>query len=139
MSSPYILILYYSRYGAVAQMAQHIARGVESVTGMEARIRTVPAVSAVIEASEPEIPAEGAIYCSEEDFSECSGLALGSPTRFGNMAGAMKHFLDGTGAQWMSGSMIGKPAGVFTSTASLHVVRNLPCSACRFPCCIMAC
>ena len=120
MSSPYILILYYSRYGAVAQMAQHIARGVESVTGMEARIRTVPAVSAVIEASEPEIPAEGAIYCSEEDFSECSGLALGSPTRFGNMAGAMKHFLDGTGAQWMSGSMIGKPAGVFTSTASLH-------------------
>lgn len=120
MSSPYILILYYSRYGAVADMARLIAHGVESVTGIEARIRTVPAVSPVIEASEPEIPAEGAIYCSEEDFSECSGLALGSPTRFGNMAGAMKHFLDGTGAQWMSGSMIGKPAGVFTSTASLH-------------------
>ncbi len=120
MNSPYVLVLYYSRYGAVAKMSQLIARGVESVESIEARIRTVPAVSTVIEASEPEVPAEGAIYCSEEDFSECAGLALGSPTRFGNMAGAMKHFLDGTGAQWMSGSMIGKPAGVFTSTASLH-------------------
>ncbi len=120
MNSPYILVLYYSRYGAVAKMAQLIARGIESVNGMEARIRTVPAVSPVVEASEPEVPEEGAVYCSEEEFSECSGLALGSPTRFGNMAGAMKHFLDSTGAQWMSGSMIGKPAGVFTSTASLH-------------------
>ncbi len=120
MNSPYILVLYYSRYGAVAKMAQLIARGIESVDGMEARIRTVPAVSPVVEASEPEVPEEGAVYCSKEEFSECSGLALGSPTRFGNMAGAMKHFLDSTGAQWMSGSMIGKPAGVFTSTASLH-------------------
>jgi NAD(P)H dehydrogenase (quinone) len=120
MSSPYILVLYYSRFGAVAKMAQLIARGVEGVADIEARIRTVPAVSPVIEASEPEIPAEGAVYCSEEDFSECAGLALGSPTRFGNMAAAMKHFLDGTGGQWMSGSMIGKPSGVFTSTASLH-------------------
>lgn len=120
MSSPYILVLYYSRYGAVAKMAQLIARGIESVNGMESRIRTVPAVSSVVEASEPEVPSDGAVYCSETDFSECSGLALGSPTRFGNMAGAMKQFLDSTGAQWMSGSMIGKPAGVFTSTASLH-------------------
>ncbi len=120
MSSPYILVLYYSRYGAVAKMAQLIARGIESVDGMESRIRTVPAVSSVVEASEPEVPSDGAVYCSETDFSECSGLALGSPTRFGNMAGAMKQFLDSTGAQWMSGSMIGKPAGVFTSTASLH-------------------
>lgn len=120
MSSPYILVLYYSRYGAVAKMAQLIARGIESVDGIEARIRAVPAVSSVVEASEPEVPSEGAVYCSETDFSECSGLALGSPTRFGNMAGAMKQFLDSTGAQWMSGSMIGKPAGVFTSTSSLH-------------------
>jgi len=120
MSTPYILVLYYSRYGAVAKMAQLIARGIESIDGIEARIRTVPAVSPVVEASEPEVPSDGAVYCTEEEFSECSGLALGSPTRFGNMAGAMKHFLDSTGAQWMSGSMIGKPAGVFTSTASLH-------------------
>ncbi len=120
MSAPYILVLYYSRYGAVAKMAQLIARGIESIDGIEARIRTVPAVSPVVEASEPEVPSDGAVYCTEEEFSECSGLALGSPTRFGNMAGAMKHFLDSTGAQWMSGSMIGKPAGVFTSTASLH-------------------
>ncbi|MDG2089856.1 MAG: NAD(P)H:quinone oxidoreductase [Gammaproteobacteria bacterium] len=120
MSSPYILVLYYSRYGSVAKMAQLIARGVESIDGIEARIRTVPAVSPSTEASEPEVPIEGAIYCTEEDFAECAGLALGSPTRFGNMAGAMKHFLDGTGAQWMSGSLIGNPAGVFTSTASLH-------------------
>ncbi len=139
MSAPYILVLYYSRYGSVAKMAQLIARGIESVDGIEARIRTVPAVSPVVEASEPEVPSDGAIYCSEEEFSECSGLALGSPTRFGNMAGAMKYFLDSTGAQWMSGSMIGKPAGVFTSTASLHGGRNLPYLACRFPLCIMAC
>lgn len=120
MNSPYILVLYYSRYGSVEKMAQLIARGIESVGDIEARIRTVPAVSPVVEASEPEVPAKGAVYCSEEEFSECAGLALGSPTRFGNMAGAMKHFLDSTGSQWMSGSMIGKPAGVFTSTASLH-------------------
>lgn len=120
MNQPYILVLYYSRYGAVARMAQLIARGVESVDGMEARIRTVPVVSPVCEATEPGIPAEGALYCTEADLAGCSGLALGSPTRFGNMAAAMKHFLDGTGALWMSGSLIDKPAGVFTSTASLH-------------------
>ncbi len=120
MAYPYILVLYYSRYGSLEKMSRLIARGVESVNGIEARIRTVPAVSPLTEASEPEVPESGAIYCSQEDFSQCSGLALGSPTRFGNMAAALKHFLDGTGAQWMNGSMIGKPAGVFTSTASLH-------------------
>jgi NAD(P)H dehydrogenase (quinone) len=120
MSEPYILVLYYSLHGSVADMAQQIARGVESVNGIQARIRTVPKVSAVSEATEPEVPAEGAVYCSEEDLIHCSGLALGSPTRFGNMAAPMKYFLDGTAAQWLSGSLVDKPAGVFTSTASLH-------------------
>lgn len=120
MSKPYILVLYYSRYGAVEKMAQQIARGVEKVADIEARVRTVPAVSPLPEASEPEVPDEGAVYCTEEEFAGCIGLALGSPTRFGNMAAPMKYFLDGTGAQWMSGSMIGKPAGVFTSTGTMH-------------------
>lgn len=120
MNEPYILVLYYSYSGAVADMAQHIARGVAKVPGIEARVRTVPPVSTVCETTAPAVPAEGAVYCTEADFTGCSGLALGSPTRFGNMAAAMKYFLDGTGAQWFSGSMIDKPAGVFTSTASLH-------------------
>jgi NAD(P)H dehydrogenase (quinone) len=120
MSSPYILILYYSNHGSVANMAAQIARGVESIEGISAMLRTVPKVSTVIEASEPAVPDEGAIYCSEDDLANCSGLALGSPTRFGNMAAAMKYFLDGTGAQWISGSLVDKPAGVFTSTASHH-------------------
>jgi NAD(P)H dehydrogenase (quinone) len=120
MSMPYILVLYYSRTGAVADMAQHIARGVSKVAGVEARIRTVPPVSTVCEATAAAVPAEGAVYCTEADFANCSGLALGSPTRFGNMAAPMKYFLDGTGAQWLSGKMINKPAGAFTSTASLH-------------------
>jgi NAD(P)H dehydrogenase (quinone) len=120
MANPYILVLYYSRYGSLEKMSSLIARGVESVNGIEARIRTVPSVSPVIKVSEPDVPDSGAIFCSQEDFSQCSGLALGSPTRFGNMAAALKHFLESTGAQWMNGSMIGKPAGVFTSTASLH-------------------
>jgi len=120
MSQPYILVLYYSVGGSVANMAQQVARGVSQVSGMEARLRTVPAVSPVSESTAPAVPQTGAIYCTEADFAGCSGLALGSPTRFGNMAAAMKYFLDGTGAQWFSGSMIDKPAGVFTSTASLH-------------------
>jgi len=120
MSSPYILVLYYSRHGAVAEMAAHVARGVESVNGISAVVRTVPAVSSVAEATEPEIPADGAVYCSEEDLANCAGLALGSPTRFGNMAAALKYFLDGTAAQWLSGSLVDKPAGAFSSTASLH-------------------
>ncbi len=115
-----VLVLYYSRYGATAEMARQIARGVEEVAGMQARLRTVPAVSTVCEASEPDIPDSGAPYVSEDDLSQCDGLILGSPTRFGNMAAPMKYFLDTTSRLWMSGSLIGKPAGVFTSTSSLH-------------------
>jgi len=115
-----ILILYYSRYGATAEMARQIARGVEEVAAMRARLRTVPAVSTVCEATEPDIPDSGAPYVVESDLEECDGLMLGSPTRFGNMAAPMKHFLDTTSRLWMSGSLIGKPAGVFTSTSSLH-------------------
>ncbi|MGD9660344.1 MAG: NAD(P)H:quinone oxidoreductase [Porticoccaceae bacterium] len=119
MTTPYVLVLYYSRYGNVAAMAEHIALGVESA-GMEARLRTVPAVSTNCEASQPEIPAEGAIYCSIDDLKNCAGLILGSPTRFGNMAAPMKYFLDGTSSLWLNGELIGKPAAVFSSTASLH-------------------
>lgn len=117
---PYILVLYYSRQGATRKLAHQIARGIEQVSGIEARIRTVPAVSPNIEASEPGIPDEGDIYCTLDDLSECVGLALGSPTRFGNMAAPLKYFLDGTSSQWMSGTLSGKPASVFTSTGSLH-------------------
>ncbi len=117
---PDILVLYYSRNGNVAQMAHQIARGIEEVPGMAARIRTVPAVAAVCEATEDAIPASGPPYATTDDLRECAGLALGSPTRFGNMAAALKYFLDSTGALWLSGALIGKPAAVFTSTASLH-------------------
>lgn len=117
---PYILVLYYSRYGATAAMAQQIARGIEHVSGMEARLRTVPAVSSDCEATAPAIPAEGAIYCTLDDLQHCAGLALGSPTRFGNMAAAMKYFLDGTAGLWASGALVNKPGAVFTSTSSLH-------------------
>jgi NAD(P)H dehydrogenase (quinone) len=120
MQQQYILILYYSRYGSTLKMAQQIARGVEQVTGMEARLRTVPSVSPNTEATEPKVPDSGAIYCSAEDLSKCSGLILGSPTRFGNMAAPMKYFLDSTSSQWMNGDLIGKPAAVFTSTSTLH-------------------
>lgn len=115
-----ILILYYSRHGATAEMARQMARGVEEVDGMQAKLRTVPPVSSVCEATEPAIPDSGAPYVSEEDLSSCDGLLLGSPTRFGNMAAPMKYFLDTTSRLWMSGGLIGRPAGVFTSTASLH-------------------
>jgi NAD(P)H dehydrogenase (quinone) len=117
---PYILVLYYSRHGAVAEMAQRIARGVELVSGMEARVRTVPPVSTVCESSEPDIPEQGPLYCTAEDLQGCAGLALGSPTRFGNMAAPLKYFLDGTSGQWLSGALIDKPAAVFTSSASMH-------------------
>jgi NAD(P)H dehydrogenase (quinone) len=116
----YILVLYYSRYGAVKQMAQHIARGVESVTGMEARIRTVPPVSATTEAVDPAIPDSGAPYATLDDLKHCAGLALGSPTRFGNMAAPLKYFIDQTSSLWLSGNLVNKPAVVFSSTASLH-------------------
>jgi NAD(P)H dehydrogenase (quinone) len=117
---PYVLILYYSRYGATAEMARHVARGVEEVPGIEARLRTVPAVSTVCEATEDSIPAQGAPYADLDDLRHCAGLALGSPTRFGNMAAPLKYFLDGTSSLWMVGTLIGKPAAVFTSTSSLH-------------------
>ncbi len=117
---PYILVLYYSRRGATAQMAIEVARGVDQIPGIEARVRTVPSVSTNIEASQDSIPDHGPPYVTLEDLSGCAGLALGSPTRFGNMAAALKYFLDSTGGLWQSGSLIGKPAGCFTSTSSLH-------------------
>ena len=115
----YVLVLYYSRYGATAEMARLIARGVEAA-GLEARLRTVPAVSTVCEATEDDIPADGPPYATLDDLRGCAALALGSPTRFGNMAAPLKYFLDGTSELWMAGALVDKPAGVFTSTASLH-------------------
>ncbi len=115
-----VLVLFYSQGGAVHEMAKLIARGVESVKGIKARIRTVPKVSANCEATEPEVPTKGAPYVELRDLEECIGIALGSPTRFGNMAAPMKYFLDGTVSQWLKGSLIGKPAAVFTSTGSMH-------------------
>ena len=115
-----ILVLYYSRHGATAEMARLIARGVEEVSGMSARLRTVPAVSTVCEAVEDSIPDSGAPYATLEDLRDCAGLALGSPTRFGNMAAPLKYFIDTTSALWLEGALIGKPAAVFTSTSSLH-------------------
>ncbi|HWQ39458.1 MAG TPA: NAD(P)H:quinone oxidoreductase [Burkholderiales bacterium] len=115
-----ILVLYYSQTGAIRQMAQYVARGVEQVPGATARLRTVPRVSTVAEAVEPSIPDSGAPYAEYSDLEQCIGLALGSPTRFGNMASALKYFLDGTGALWLRGALAGKPACVFTSTASMH-------------------
>lgn len=120
MTKPYILILYYSRSGATAQLAQYIARGVESVGEMEAKIRTVPPVSATCEAVEKSIPDEGAPYASLADLRHCQGLALGSPTRFGNMASPLKYFLDGTTSLWLAGDLVDKPACVFSSSSSLH-------------------
>lgn len=115
-----ILVLYYSRYGATAAMARQIVRGIEGVEGMQARLRTVPAVSSVCEAGEDSIPGEGPPYATHDDLRECAGLALGSPTRFGNMAAPLKYFLDTTSSLWLEGQLIGKPATVFTSTSSLH-------------------
>ena len=115
-----ILVLYYSQGGAVKEMAQLIARGVESVSGAKARIRTVPKVSANCEATEPDVPSTGAPYVELDDLEECGGIALGSPTRFGNMAAPMKYFLDGTSGLWLKGALIGKPAAVFTSSGSMH-------------------
>lgn len=120
MTTPYVLVLYYSRHGSTKALAQYIARGVESVEGIEARIRTVPAVSTVCEAIEEEIPADGALYASLDDLAGCAGLALGSPTRFGNMAAPMKYFIDSTSGLWLSGGLVDKPACVFTSTSSMH-------------------
>ena len=115
-----ILVLYYSQHGATRQMAQLIARGVEQVAGVRARLRTVPRVSTVCEASEPAIPDSGAPYAELRDLEECIALALGSPTRFGNMAASMKYFWDGTGSLWMKHALAGKPAALFTSSSSMH-------------------
>lgn len=115
-----ILVLYYSRGGSVARLARHIARGIGEVDGMAARLRTVPPVAPVTQQAMPPVPEDGAPYVQPADLAECSGLLLGSPTRFGNMAAPMKHFLDTLGADWASGTLAGKPAGVFTSTASMH-------------------
>lgn len=115
-----ILVLYYSRKGTTAELARQVCRGVESVTGVSARLRTVPPVSATTEASENPVPEQGPPYASLDDLVECDGLALGSPTRFGNMAAPMKYFLDQSSGLWLKGSLEGKPAGVFTSTSSLH-------------------
>ena len=117
---PEILVLFYSRKGATAELARQVCRGVESVTGASARLRTVPAVASVVEAPQPAVPAEGPPYATHEDLRECAGLVMGSPTRFGNMAAPLKFFLDGTSALWVSGALAGKPAGVFTSTQTLH-------------------
>jgi NAD(P)H dehydrogenase (quinone) len=115
-----LLVLYYSRHGATRKLADLICQGIDSVSGCEARLRTVPAVSTVTEASAPDIPSQGPPYVELADLRECDGLALGSPTRFGNMASAMKDFWDGTGTEWLAGTLAGKPACVFTSTGSLH-------------------
>lgn len=116
---PEILVLYYSRGGSVAQLARHVARGVEEA-GLQARLRTVPAVAPVTQTASPAVPDEGAPYVEHKDLAECAGLILGSPTRFGNMAAPLKYFLDSTGAQWASGTLAGKPAACFTSTATMH-------------------
>lgn len=116
---PTILVLYYSRTGSTAALARYAARGVESA-GCAARLRTVPPVSTVTQAVAPEIPSDGPPYAQLEDLRQCQGLLLGSPTRFGNMAAALKHFLDGTSELWLAGTMADKPAGVFTSASSMH-------------------
>ncbi|RUR32569.1 NAD(P)H:quinone oxidoreductase [Vreelandella nanhaiensis] len=118
--TPYVLVLYYSRSGATAEMARQMAAGIESIAGIEARLRTVPPVSPTCEAVAPDIPEEGAVYVELDDLRNCSALALGSPTRFGNMAAPLKYFLDTTSSLWMNGALVDKPACAFTSTSSLH-------------------
>ncbi len=120
MTEPYVLVLYYSRSGGTQNLALHIARGVDRVAGITARVRTVPAVSTETERVAPPVPDAGAVYCSKQELADCAGLALGSATRFGNIAAPLKYFLDGTADLWMSRALVGKPASVFTSSASLH-------------------
>ena len=117
---PDILVLYYSRNGSVARLARHVARGIGEVPGMAARLRTVPPVAAVTATAAPPVPEDGAPYVEPADLAQCAGLLLGSPTRFGNMAAPLKHFLDGLGSEWASGTLVGKPAAAFTSTATQH-------------------
>ncbi len=115
-----ILVLYYSRHGATEALAREICHGVDSVQDTAARLRTVPPVSAVTEATEDAVPEDGPPFATRDDLQECAGLVMGSPTRFGNMAAPLKYFLDGTGSEWLGGTLAGKPAGLFTSTSSLH-------------------
>ncbi|MEP6484506.1 MAG: NAD(P)H:quinone oxidoreductase [Rudaea sp.] len=115
-----ILVVYYSRNGSVAALARQVARGIEEMPGMQARVRSVPPVAAVTQTAQPPVPDEGAPYATLDDLRECAGIILGSPTRFGNMAAPLKHFLDSTVAEWASGSLVGKPAAFFTSTATMH-------------------
>ncbi|MDG2376614.1 MAG: NAD(P)H:quinone oxidoreductase [Woeseiaceae bacterium] len=115
-----ILVLYYSRFGATEALAREVCQGIDRVDGCSARLRTVPAVSTVTDAVEAEIPDSGPPFATKDDLKESDGLIMGSPTRFGNMAAPLKYFIDGTGSEWMSGTLSGKPAGVFTSTSSLH-------------------
>jgi NAD(P)H dehydrogenase (quinone) len=117
---PEILIVYYSRNGSVAQLARHVARGVEEIAGMGARLRSVAAVAAVTATAHPPVPDEGAPYATLQDLRDCAGVILGSPTRFGNMAAPLKHFLDSSGAEWASGALVGKPAAAFTATSTMH-------------------
>ena len=117
---PEILVLYYSRGGSVAKLARQIARGIGEVDGMAARLRTVPPVAATTQTASAPVPEDGAPYVEHQDLAECVGLLLGSPTRFGNMAAPLKHFIDGLGGEWASGTLVGKPAAVFTSTATMH-------------------
>jgi NAD(P)H dehydrogenase (quinone) len=120
MNLPTILVLYYSRYGATAKLAQYIARGIDAVEGVSSKIRTVPPVSTTCESVEPAVPDAGAPYVTLDDLRDCVGLALGSPTRFGNMASPLKYFLESTSGLWLSGALIGKPACVFTSSSTMH-------------------
>ena len=130
---PEILILYYSRHGATAQMARHVARGVEQIEDMTARLRTVPAVSTECEAVAPSTPDAGAPYATLRDLTDCIGLALGSPTRFGNMAAPLKYFIDTTSSLWISGELVNKPASVFTSTSTLHGGQESTCLSMMLP------
>ena len=120
VSDSILLVLYYSRHGATRRLAEHIAEGIDAVPGAQARLRTVPPVAPATETAAPPVPPSGSPYVELADLEECAGLALGSPTRFGNMAAPLKHFLDGTSGLWLSGALAGKPAAVFTSTSTLH-------------------
>ncbi len=133
-----ILVLYYSRGGSVARLARQIARGIGEVPGMSARLRTVPPVAAVTQTSAPPVPDEGAPYVDRADLAECSGLLLGSPTRFGNMAAPMKHFLDSLGAEWASGTWPASRPACSPPLRRCMAGRNPPCCRCTFRCCITA-
>jgi len=130
---PYILVFYYSRYGATAKMANYIARGINSLAGIEAVVRTVPPISPVTEIAEPPVPPEGAPYVTLDELKNCAGLAMGSPTRFGNMAAPLKYFIDTTSGLWLSGALAGKPASVFSSSASLHGGQETTLISMMFP------